>query len=461
MNLLRHLLALGIIAGFGYLYYQETFGPAPVELANQSTDPFAGWNHVDEAPAFQATDFAAETAPASETPSPIPFPADGRTDLVADLTNWDDTHTGMADRTSRSAPSAVSEKTGTPRNTSLWREPGTTDSPSSLPAQQPPPDAAGTTSSSSTGTPTDKPMYRQLALGVGNRKTVCVIDHTITEDGLLLSSLIAGLRREWSSNVDRSREQSLVLLMSDTQQYDAAEAKREVERVVRQIGPERLVHVALGQDTRGWLRFSSEEESIAALMSVPGVYRIKADHSLRTSAIGSDVPTIHLELPRDVTTQEHATVQLLSTALQGNWSEQQNLPYTGQALTSVPKPRSTPEELVETTSSFFKNMYENAIGSESSREITSPVSTPKNREETLISQFLGNPADFKALPEPANTKGEVVPAPATPQPVATPEGQGSPKVELLQPPPAYRPQPSRANGTTSNFFKLPPPPVKP
>ena len=65
MRILRHLVAIGIIAGFAYLYVQQQKQPARVELASEQFDPFENWDDVGGAPAFDAAPaFNASSEPA-------------------------------------------------------------------------------------------------------------------------------------------------------------------------------------------------------------------------------------------------------------------------------------------------------------------------------------------------------------------------------------------------------------
>ncbi len=480
MKLLRHLLALAILAGFGYAYYQQQSAPRPATRAEQF-DPFAGWKEAaEEAPAYsanrteafpsEAADAAAEhrespptTSPAEpEVPRPIPFSVAGLDPLDADPASWADSLKARA----QSLLPGNTRDSQPPRPASIQRESASTGEKSSKNAK-PTLNSSGQLVEDAPSalekrpSAPRQPAYRQLALGVGNRKTVCVLDHSVTEDGLLLTTLIAGLRREWTSDIERSREKSLILLMGDhTVSRSSEETAQELAELVRHLGPERLVHVHRGQDYRGWLRFSSDEESIAALMAVPGAYRIKAEPSLRLTPVRGQQATVRVELPQNLTTREQSTVQLLQASLLGNWNDQLQLAHSGQGIASLPPAQPQQKSLGETTSSFFRNLYENTLGSPSSREPAmqtdsrledTPAQVPQPQHNYGYSQF-GNDIPNQAIPQP-----RYVPRPASGT-VAIPESKATPRVELLPTPPALHSRASPSPGTSSGFYKLPPAP---
>lgn len=485
MKLLRHLLALAILAGFGYAYYQQQTAPRPTPQAERF-DPFAGWKETaQEAPAFSAN--RAQTSPAEaadsssenretpptatpaapEVPRPIPFSVAGLDSVDADPASWADSLKARA----QALQSGSTRESQPERPATIQRESAATDEKSSnnsKPAQKPAdpfveyaPNAADKPPAHRGNAPRQS-AYRQLTLGVGSRKTVCVLDHSATEDGLLLSTLIAGLRREWTSDIERNREKSLVLLMGDhTVSRTSEETARELADVVRHLGPERLVHVHRGQDHRGWLRFSSDEESIAALMAVPGAYRIKADPALRLSPTRGQQATVRLELPENLTTREQSTVQLLQATLLGNWSDQLQLAHSGQGIASLP-PAAQPQQksLGETTSSFFRNLYENTLGGSSSREPAGKTDPPQVESHSRGPQpqvNSGASAFGRDVPQQAIPQPRYVPRP-TSGVVAIPESRATPRVELLPSPPELHSRASPPAGNSSGFYKLPPAP---
>ncbi|MFN3160324.1 MAG: hypothetical protein ACE37I_13485 [Rubinisphaera brasiliensis] len=397
MRILRHLVAIGIIAGFAYLYVQQQKQPARVELASEQFDPFENWDDVGGAPAFDAAPaFNASSEPAerdghSDVPQPIPFSVAGSDDVLADLTNWSES---VNDDIQSRLDGAHQQATQTLQNTkdkaqSLWNEPGkaiqrsprqnsglaNSDTKRNSAPTAKPADIARKIPESirnavdQFGTETDdvkshvvrkpaapgenqtpakvtaKPLaYREFTLGVGPRATACVIDPSVSRDGLLLSSLFTGLRREWTSDLDRNREQRLVLLVGQPNAAGDSNLE-ELQNRLKQANASRVVHLVRSDDSRGWLRFTSEQESIDALMSVPGVYRIEADSAIVHQLVGSqNMPAVRIELPRDIGAQEPATVNLVSAALLGNWTNRPDMPYSSQMSQSMKQPASAPEQ---------------------------------------------------------------------------------------------------------------------
>ncbi len=514
MQFLRHILAIGIVAGFGYLYFQEQQGNEVISLAETPLNSPAGWESFEEAPAFNAAQSApAQKPPAAEVPQPIPFPTGGKTDLIANLTNWSETiHQDLSSTLKQAqqklteAGSGLTDKTpsqASSQASSLWQEPAVEGGTQPLQKtqeqisqqvqdktrqltdqlqqkageieqqlQQPVDQAKKAVQNLSGQTSgTGAAAYRQFILGTGEQKTVCIVDASVSQDGLLLSTLFAGLRREWISGLENPQNQSLVMLVADAKTtLESTAVQQELQSRVQELEPVRVVHIVRSNGSRGTLKFNSDDESIAALVSVPGVYKVQADRSANPFAqVASlkDVPAVRMELPQEITTQEQATISLLATALLGNWNERQNLPYTGQVNTVVSKPATDSSGTPETTSSFFKNLYENALGS---KKTDTPAEKPEQtlieQAGTLMTQILGRPETAETEKEDSLLARHESKEPYAPvntgTNTSTPEHKSPlrPQVELLQPPPVYQSQSSREKTSTGSFDKLPAPPGK-
>ncbi len=449
MNYFRHTLALAILVTFGYLYSQQR--SAETDDRNASAETFSNWEGIAEAPAFNTNTVSISQ---QKIPEPIAITQEGNSDLngiPTGLANW------IESQDSKKTPeSEVAEHNHNSRNPvnsnnvselekrslSLWNEPGLADrkqhnenfkthtneainrqveSITSL---------SGTTEqelqnqiqnrvpsnskkmnrqhSRADNVPGTVDSWREFKLGSGKQTTVCVVDKSISNDTLLLSTIFAGIRREWLSDVSRSQEQSLVLLIANQQvtkgvsgkyftQYTPSpqQKSQEMQRKINAAKPSRIVYLSRGNDDRGQIKFSSEQESIDALMSVPGMFRITSQE--KSSGYFPGQPQqVHIELPAQSQAQQTATVELLFTALTGAWngSEYQASRDTyGQA-----KQDSTTQEFP----------------------------TREQQDENSI--------------QPQQKKR---------------------RVEILPSPSAYRQQArAKNNRTRNNFFKLPPSPVK-
>jgi len=450
MRILRHLVAIGIIVGFAYLYVQQQKQPARVEIASEEFDPFSGWDELDGAPAFDAApafNAASEsesTPRRSDVPQPIPFSVAGRDDVIADLTNWsesvnDDIQKQLDGAHQQATQSLQQSKEGVQ---SLWNEPGqaikrsprqqsgsgsksTSQNPAADIAKQIPDTIRNAVDQLNNDSPSSKAViadknkagnskaaaseekaqvarplaYREFTLGVGPEATACVIDHSVSQDGLLLSTLFTGLRREWTSDLERNREERLILFVG---QPTSNPNSAELHQRLREAGVSRVVHLVRSNDSRGWLRFSSEQESINALMSVPGAYRIEAEPKIARSMTGDDsITTVSIELPREISTQEAATVNLVSSALLEDWGKRPDLPYSGQILQSMkPQPEKQPEpaKVEEIKRPTMTQKNSSTLQAESTESKSNP--TPQQNEEETTSSFFAELYQGKQSTQP-------------------------------------------------------------
>lgn len=349
----RHILAVAFVASLGYFYIQYQQPDETAENSSVQVDPFSDWKNVAEAPTFN-------TQAVSQSENGIPMPislasenSNNLPDILDDTSSWVESGNLSNQRK---------------RSLSLWEEPGISrDNPADQKVESIASIAGDSLSThrvnrnhqhqknshskdhslsenvindqaqNSQGKQRAIPSvaeesWRQFTLGSGSQKIVCVIDETVTGDSLLLSTIFTGIRREWVRDVARSSEQQLVLLIANrpdlkelpektfsTSTLNSKQRQIELQRKIDAADPMRIVYLSQGKERRGRLGFSSEEESVAALLSVPGMYRITS-LSMRNgfSPKKQKQQIVHIELPFQA--QDSTTSDLLFTALSGSWN---------------------------------------------------------------------------------------------------------------------------------------------
>ena len=437
MNYFRHTLALAILVTFGYLYTQQRQAETD-DHSSASAEPFSDWKDIAQAPAFDANTVSLSQ---QGTPDPISISHEDDTELggiPAGLANWIEsgnekspeqpTTNEVADvQTSTSKISKLKE-----RSLSLWDEPVPAEGDDQEEAEREVESIASTSGiddlSEETSYQSSNQLqnqgkqnirgmmesWREFRLGSGNQTTVCVVDQTVSRDTLLLSTIFAGIRSEWFNDVSRSRQQSLVMLIANQQvtkgisgkyfarQTPSTEQKQqELQRKIRAVAPSRIVYISRGNDERGRIKFTSEEESIAALMSVPGMFRITTSKQDTYYSPGQP-EQVHIELPAQSQAEETATAGLLFTALTGEWG-------SGQQQAS-------------------RDSY-----------------GTQQEEKTNFQDLLSGESQFEESQQAPSGRPH----------------QSKRRVEMLPSPSAYRQQAkAKQNGTRNSFFKLPPPPVQ-
>ncbi len=383
---LRHFLAVAILCACGYAYqkHQMMSAPAGDETA-EAFDPFAEWDQYGDAPGFGS---GSDAIPfnSDDLPDPIPFPETNSRSLPTDLVSHGETTAedvlngraqprvtqkqnsgGFSPFDNQTEQPTPSRRSGSKK--SLWDEPvvnrGTESIPKFEEKQKPSAGTRPTTpapqkkgafsaftdqltdllpgsqkskpSTVETVSPPQKPshsapavaeFWRQFTLGNGQERTVCVIDESVSQDPLLLSAIFTGLRREW---LGTDGQRTLDILVEHPEGGAAGPEAR-----LSELNPTRVVRVVQGQEDRGWMRFSSEEESIAALVSVPGTYRVASltDAQVAGARREATYPTVEVELPRGSSQGQAEMAQLLHAALMGNW--------TPGSLTSTPRVNKAP-----------------------------------------------------------------------------------------------------------------------
>ncbi len=436
MKYFRHTLALAILVTFGYLYSQQRNAES-VDTTNLSAEPFSNWEDIAKAPAFNA-----DTVSMSQqgTPDPIPMTQAGDSELdgiPAGLTNWIESK----DSKKAGEPPVIKEVAEInesaskisklkKRSMSLWDEPGlatneirgemnrqvesiaSTSGIPDLPAETNHQHQAPTQNNGNQGTqelPGMMESWREFRLGSGKQTTVCVVDQSISRDTLLLSTIFANIRREWFSDVSRSREQSLVMLIANQQVTNGVSGKyfaqqtpstlqkqQEMQRKLKAVAPSRIVYISRGKGEYGQIKFSSEQESMDAILSVPGLFRITSAKQKMPYRSGQP-EQVHIELPAYSQAQEAATAQLLFTALSGEWNNSQH-----QASRDTYGEQSKKETIVQDNPSRESHQ------------------------------------DHSTQPRPKKRRVEILPSPS-----------------------AYRQQAkAKYKGARNSFFKLPPPPMQ-
>jgi len=438
MKYFRHTLALAILVTFGYLYSQQRSAES-VDTTSVSAEPFSNWEDIAKAPAFNADTVSMSQ---QETPDPISMTQAGNSDLdgiPAGLTNWIESQDSKAS----DQPPVIKEVTDINESTSkisklkkrsmsLWDEPGLTANEvreemnrqvDSIASTSGIPDLATKTEHQHQGhsqkqetqnIPGMMESWREFRLGSGKQTTVCVVDQSISRDTLLLSTIFANIRSEWFSDVSRSREQSLVMLIANQQVTNGVSGKyfaqqtpgtlqkqQEMQRKIKAAAASRIVYISRGKGEYGQIKFSSEQESMDAIMSVPGLFRITSQKQNRQYRSGQ-AEQVHIELPAYSQAEETATAQLLFTALSGEWNNSKH------------------------------QASRDAYGEQS-------------KKETIVQDY----------PSGESQSGE------SHQDHSVQPRQKKHRVEMLPSPSAYRQQAkAKHNGARNNFFKLPPPPMQ-
>ncbi len=359
MNYFRHTTALAILVTFGYLYWQQRHSDT-TDNSSASAEPFADWEQIAQAPAFNA-----EAVSISQQGMPAPISmgqqGDGGMDgIPTGLAKWIESQDSKAsdqpvvenavqvDQSSGKRSKKISKLKE--RSMSLWDEPGlagnkmdeeTDRGVESIASTSGIPDlSAGNRhqhrsqlqNGKNQTVPGVMESWREFRLGSGEQTTVCVVDQTVSRDTLLLSTIFANIRREWFSDVSRSQEQSLVMLIANQQVTSGVSGKyfaqqtpgivqkqQEMERKIKAVAPSRIVYISRGKGEYGQIKFSSEKESMDAILSVPGLFRITSQKQNRAYHSGQP-EQVHIELPAYSQAKEAETAQLLFTALSGEWN---------------------------------------------------------------------------------------------------------------------------------------------
>jgi len=551
---LRHFLAVAILCACGYAYQKHQMMSAPAgEEAADAFDPFAEWDQYGNAPGFGS---GSDAIPfnSDDLPDPIPFPETNSRTLPTDLvshgqTTAEDVLNGRAQpRVTQKQNSGgfspfenhtdqppASRRSGSKK--SLWDEPVVNRGSESIPKfeekQKPTTESRPSSSAPqkkgafSTFTdqltdllpgsqkskpatvekvsPPQKPnpstaaaaeYWRQFTLGNGQERTVCVIDESVSRDPLLLSAIFTGLRREWLGTDGNS---TLDILVEHPEGGTAGPEGR-----LSELKPTRVVRVVQGQEERGWMRFSSEEESIAALVSVPGTYRVASltDSNIAGARREAAYSTVEVELPRDSSQGQAEMAQLLHAALRGNWTPgsltstpRVNKPTVNVAGKSEPVQEKSgdeqawnPFEALSGIPSMLLEMEKPKKDQEPTGQVPNPTPEPDRGSSSGFVDSLPTPMAPRSNEPTESSSGEslngfrstdeylssLLPDPASQpmtqtqqnverileetQAVARKMGAVS-KVEVLQPPPIFQsksmvpqePSPSR-------FYRLPPPP---
>ncbi len=435
MKYFRHTLALAILVTFGYLYSQQRSAES-VDTTSVSVEPFSNWEQIAQAPAFNA-----DTVSMSQqgTPEPISMTQAGDSDLdgiPAGLTNWIESQDSQAS----GQPPAIKEVADIDKSTSkisklkkrsmsLWDEPGLATnevrkemsrqvesiaSTSGIPDLAIESDHHHPSEVQKQGTqdiPGMMESWREFRLGSGKQTTVCVVDQSISRDTLLLSTIFANIRREWFSDVSRSREQSLVMLIANQQVTNGVSGKyfaqqtpgtlqkqREMQRKIKAAAPSRIVYISRGKGEYGQIKFSSEQESMDAILSVPGLFRITSQKKNRQYRSGQP-EQVHIELPAYSQAQETATAQLLFTALSGEWNNSQH-----QASRDTYGEQSKKETIVQDDPSRELHQDHSVQPRPKKRRVEMLPSPSAYRQQAKAKYKTGRNSFFKLPPPPMQTE---------------------------------------------------------
>ncbi|MCG6157879.1 hypothetical protein [Rubinisphaera margarita] len=551
----RHFLAVAILCAIGYAYQKHQMMSAPAgDDAADAFDPFAEWNQYGDAPGFGS---GSDAIPFNndDLPDPIPFPETNARTLPTDLVSHgqntaQDVLNGLAQprNNERQSPGGFSPFDNQPENLdssrrpsskkSLWDEPVVHRESQSIPKfqekqrpsteKQPAASATrkkgafsafteqltdllpgGSEKSKPAGgekvtppsqTPSRPPaaaeFWRQFTLGSGQDRTVCVIDESVSRNPLLLSAIFTGLRREWLGT-DGSR--TLEILVEHPEGGMAGPESR-----LSELNPTRVVRVVQGNEDRGWMRFSSEEESIAALVSVPGTYRVSSlsDVNVAGARREAGYPTVEIELPQSSHEGQAEMAQIMHAALMGNWTPgsltstpRVNKSQVNVAGKSEPVPEKSadgeawnPFEALTGIPSMLLEMEKPKIDREQEPSVPIPTPEPERGTKHEFVESLPTPGaprdDEPVLPAPRegldgfrstdeylssllsdptsrvmeHTQQNVEQILDETRAVARKVGTVS-KVEVLQPPPIFQDKAMvPKEPSPSNFFRLPPPP---
>ena len=508
-SVIRHFLAVLILCGIGYAYQkQQMTSIGSNSQTSEPFDPFSEWNTFEEAPGYNASNSEAPGFTESPLPDPIPVPSDFKKQLPTDLVSLGESmketpKTTPADN--KSTPATQSNSRSRRANSSLWDEPtvnvtekaetsakpeksgnfnnsfntnnaGNTNkqkgSPFGVPLPSDLEDLVDSTKSKfqevqkkvetlsqpvqeAPKTVASNESWRQFTIGNGNQRTVCVMDDSISNDPAVLSALFSSLRSEWLDGAHS--HQKLEVLIANP---NASLSEAELSRRLAELSPSRLVRVSRGMLDRGKLIFSSDQESIDALMSVPGSYRVTSELEINGVEPASKYSTVNIQLPNSLKDQEAATARLIYIALLEGWNTETYSP----SLSSLNQPEDklfNPFSVVKQEKIIPPSIVESLPGPSSATEVKNPfdreIKIPdyKTTDELIAGLFsttsneLAKPADVAdVLEERITESADQFRQRITPSPV-----------EILPSPPIYQTKvDERVNSALNSFYRLPPPP---
>ncbi len=510
LSVTRHFLAVLILCGIGYAYQKQQMtslgSSSPV---SEPFDPFSEWSSFGEAPGFNTSNSEAPGFSENKLSEPIPIPSDFKNKLPTDLVSLGESMTGTPKATPKeTAPVPATQTNSRSRrtNTSLWDDPSskvtestekpakfensdkfsnsiestTTEkvteqkrSPFGVPVPSDLEELVETTSRKFDQVENQKESltkqvqethqasvspesWRQFTIGNGSQRTVCVLDDSISNNPGVLSALFASLRSEWLDGA--SSHQRLDVLIANPK---SPLSEADLSRRISDLSPSRLVRVSRGMLDRGKLTFSSDQESIDALMSVPGSYRVTSELEISGVEPAHNYSSVDVQLPNTLENQEAATARLIYIALLAGWN---NATYSPKLSSLAP----TADEPFNPFSEIKQEIIKN-------QEIVESIPAPP--EETIVENPFNREMDhsdykttddliaglFSAIQNdptlPANDRQANAEQKLTETAEKFRERVSTSPVEILPSPPIYQTKvEKRIDSVTKSFFRLPPPP---
>ncbi len=508
-SVIRHFLAVLILCGIGYAYQkQQMTSIGSTSQASEPFDPFSEWSNFGEAPGFNASTSEAPGFSESPLPEPIPIPSDFKKQLPTDLVSLGESMKETSKITPADSTVVPANQTNSRTrrtNSSLWDEPAVNvTEKTETPAK---PESSGSFNNSFNtnnaensnkqkvspfGVPLPSDLeelvdstkkkfdevqkkidsmtqpvqetpktvesnesWRQFTIGNGAQRTVCVLDDSISNDPAVLSALFSSLRSEWLDGANSHQRLEVLIANPNTSLSES-----DLSRRLANISPSRLVRVSRGMLDRGKLVFSSDQESIDALMSVPGSYRVTSEVESNEVESPRNYSSVMVQLPNTIENQESATARLIYIALLAGWND---ATYTPK-LTSVTQPLEEPfHPFSEVKQKTIKNQaivesipepaYQSIV--ENPFDKVTPETDYNTTEDLIAGLFLTTPND-QSLPANIDSEHE--------NQIIEPVGQFRQRittspVEILPPPPIYQTKTQERNDSAKkSFFRLPPPP---
>lgn len=510
LSVTRHFLAVLILCGIGYAYQKQQMtslgSSSPV---SEPFDPFSEWSSFGEAPGFNTSNSEAPGFSENKLSEPIPIPSDFNNKLPTDLVSLGESMTGTLKSTPKETvpvPATQTNSRSRRTNTSLWDDPSSKVTESTeKPAKFENSDKFSNSFESTTtekvteqkrspfGVPVPSDLeelvestskkfdqaenqkesltkqgqethhasvspesWRQFTIGNGSQRTVCVLDDSISNNPGVLSALFASLRSEWLDGA--SSHQRLDVLIANPK---SPLSEADLSRRISDLSPSRLVRVSRGMLDRGKLTFSSDQESIDALMSVPGSYRVTSELEISGVESAHNYSSVDVQLPNTLENQEAATARLIYIALLAGWN---NATYSPRLSSLAPTAEESFNPFSEIKQEIIKN--QEIVESIPAPPTEKIVENPFNREmdhsdykttDDLIAGLFSATQNDPLLPAgdlQANAEQQF-----TETAEKFRERISTSPVEILPSPPIYQTKvQKRIESATKSFFRLPPPP---